>query len=67
MRPVLEEQRLQNYKGTFTVFYKQFNKGRLFNFREGRDPKYRFEFPDSDTPINTSTLSDKTMYCWVSS
>ena len=48
----------RDYKGTFTVSYKQVNKGRLFNFQEGSDPKYRFEFPDSDTAINTNTLSD---------
>ena len=33
-----------DHKTVFTVFYRQERKGRLFNFREGRDPKYRFDF-----------------------
>jgi len=33
-----------DHKTVFTVFYRQERKGRLFNFREGRNPKYRFDF-----------------------
>jgi hypothetical protein len=48
----------RDYKGTFAVSYKQVNKGRLFNFREGTGKRYRFEFPDLEEPINTDTLSE---------
>jgi predicted type IV restriction endonuclease len=33
-----------DYKTVFSVFYKQERKGKLFNFWEGRDPKFRFDF-----------------------
>jgi hypothetical protein len=48
----------RDYRGTFAVSYKQDRKGRLFNFREGVDEKYRFEFPESDETIATNQLSD---------
>lgn len=48
----------KDFKGTFTVSYKQDRKGRLFNFREGTDEKYRFDFPESGESINTNELSD---------
>lgn len=48
----------KDYKTVFNVSYKQERKGRLFNFKEGTDPKYRFEFPKSGTEINTNNLSD---------
>lgn len=42
-------QRLQDlhpvdYKTVFSVYYRQERKGKLFNFWEGREPRYRFEF-----------------------
>lgn len=54
----LENIYFRDYRGTFAVSYKQDRKGRLFNFREGSDPKYRFEFPVSGETIATNTLSD---------
>ena len=48
----------RDYKGTFAVSYKQDRKGRLFNFREGADEKYRFEFPESGEIVATDRLSD---------
>ena len=45
-------------KSVFAVCYKQDRKGRLFNFREGADAKYRFDFPESDEVITTDELSD---------
>jgi hypothetical protein len=48
----------RDYKGTFVVSYKQVQKGKLFNFREGSDTKYRFEFPESGETIATDSLSD---------
>ena len=48
----------KDLKGVFTLCYKQDRKGRLFNFREGTDPKYRFEFPESGEIITTDELSD---------
>jgi hypothetical protein len=48
----------RDYKGTFAVSYKQVQKGKLFNFREGTDTKYLFEFPEVDAPIKTDALSD---------
>jgi hypothetical protein len=45
-------------RGIFAVCYKQDRKGRLFNFREGTDTKYRFEFPESGETITTDELSD---------
>jgi predicted type IV restriction endonuclease len=54
----LDNLSFRDYKGTFVVSYKQVQKGKLFNFREGADVKYRFEFPESDETINTDELSD---------
>lgn len=48
----------RDYRGTFAVSYKQDRKGRLFNFREGADGTFRFEFPESDETIATNQLSD---------
>jgi hypothetical protein len=51
--------RYEDFKTTFTVFYKQVRKGRLFNFREAAaSPHFRFEFPDLDANIDTDNLSD---------
>ena len=48
----------KDYKGTFTVSYKQDRKGRLLNFREGADGTYRFEFPESGEVLVTNDVSD---------
>jgi hypothetical protein len=48
----------RDYRGTFAVSYKQNRKGRLLNFREGTDTRYRFEFPESGETLTTDTLSD---------
>jgi predicted type IV restriction endonuclease len=40
----LQHLRPVDHKTVFTIFYRQERKGRLFNFRQGRDPKYRFDF-----------------------
>ena len=56
----------KDFKGVFAVCYKQDRKGRLFNFREGADTKYRFDFLESDEIITTDELSDKTVNCWRS-
>jgi hypothetical protein len=48
----------RDYRGTFAISYKQNRKGRLLNFREGTDTRYRFEFPESGEIVTTDTLSD---------
>lgn len=48
----------RDYRGTFAISYKQNRKGRLLNFREGTDTRYRFEFPESGETVTTDTLSD---------
>lgn len=49
----------RDYKTRFTVCYKQDRSGRLFNFVEmAQGPKYRFEFPDSGTVLNTDSIGD---------
>jgi hypothetical protein len=48
----------RDYRGTFAVSYKQDRKGRLLNFREGTDTKYRFDFPESGETVSTDNLSD---------
>jgi hypothetical protein len=49
----------RDYKTRFTVCYKQDRNGRLFNFMQmTQGPKYRFEFPDTGTVINTERFSD---------
>jgi hypothetical protein len=54
----LDDVYYRDYKGTFTVSYKQNRKGRLLNFREGADGTYRFEFPESGEVLVTNDLSD---------
>ena len=54
----LEHVFMKDFRGHFTVNYKQERKGRLFNFQEGTDPKYRFEFTESEVSIDTDDLSD---------
>jgi hypothetical protein len=48
----------RDYKGTFTVSYKQDRRGRLLNFRENADETYRFEFPESGEILVTNDVSD---------
>ena len=49
-----------DYKTVFSAYYRQERKGKLFNFWEGREPRYRFEFvalgPGHD--LQTDTLAD---------
>jgi hypothetical protein len=48
-----------DHKTVFCVFYKQERKGRLFNFREGRGPRFRFEFAgEGANALETDSLSD---------
>lgn len=54
----LDDVDYRDYKGTFTVSYKQDRKGRLLNFREGADGTYRFEFPEAGETLATNELSD---------
>jgi predicted type IV restriction endonuclease len=54
----LDDIYFRDYKGTFAVSYKQDRKGRLFNFRQGADERYHFEFPESDETVTTNELSD---------
>jgi len=44
------------FRGLFTISYKQVRKGRLLNFREGSEQKYRFDFPESGESVTTDTL-----------
>lgn len=48
----------RDFKGIFAVFYKQDRKGRLFNFREGPNGEYRFEFPVTGVNIKATHLSE---------
>lgn len=65
-------QRLQHlhpvdYKTVFSIYYRQERKGKLFNFWEGKEPRFRFEFvalgpgnqlqTDSLADIDTSLLA----------
>lgn len=49
-----------DYKTVFSVYYKQERKGKLFNFWEGNDPKYRFDFValGPGQQVMTDTLSE---------
>jgi hypothetical protein len=48
----------RDFRGIFAISYKQDRKGRLLNFREGSEQKYRFDFPDSGEIVTTDNLSD---------
>jgi predicted type IV restriction endonuclease len=48
----------RDFRGIFAISYKQDRKGRLLNFREGSEQKYRFDFPDSGETLTTDDLSD---------
>ena len=54
----LDQVYFRDFRGIFAVSYKQDRKGRLFNFREGSEQKYRFDFPDSSETVTTDSLSD---------
>jgi hypothetical protein len=56
----LENLRPVDYKTVFSIYYKQERKGKLFNFWEGKEPRYRFEFValGPGHQIQTDTLSD---------
>jgi hypothetical protein len=49
---------MRDRKTTLNVSYKLEQKGKLFGFKEGEDPKYRFEFAGSGARIETNNLSD---------
>lgn len=48
-----------DHKTVFTIYYRQERKGRLFNFRQGRDPQYRFDFLGAGgaTTIDTDDIA----------
>lgn len=49
-----------DYKTVFSVYYRQERKGKLFNFWEGKEPRYRFEFValGAGNQLQTDNLSD---------
>lgn len=49
-----------DYKTVFSIFYKQERKGKLFNFWEGKEPRYRFEFValGPGNSLQTDNLAD---------
>jgi predicted type IV restriction endonuclease len=58
-------QRLQHlhpidYKTVFSVYYKQERKGKLFNFWESKEPRFRFEFValGAGNPLQTDDIRD---------
>jgi hypothetical protein len=56
----LQHLRPVDYKTVFSLYYRQERKGKLFNFWEGREPRYRFEFValGPGNHLQTDTLSD---------
>jgi predicted type IV restriction endonuclease len=54
----LEHLRPVDYKTVFSIFYKQERKGKLFNFWEGKEPRYRFEFIAIGQQVQTDQLPD---------
>lgn len=55
----LEHLYARDYKTRYSVCYRQDRNGRLFNFTEmSQAPRYRFEFFDSGTVVNTDRLQD---------
>lgn len=49
---------MKDRKTTLNVSYMLEQKGKLFSFRGGEDPKYRFKFAGSETQIDTNSLPD---------
>jgi hypothetical protein len=56
----LQHLRPVDYKTVFSIYYKQERKGKLFNFWEGKEPRYRFEFValGVGSQLQTDNLSD---------
>lgn len=54
----IDEVFMRDRKTTLNVSYRFEKKGRLFGFKEGKDPVYRFEFAGSGARIETNNLSD---------
>jgi hypothetical protein len=56
----LQHVRPVDHKTVFCIYYRQERKGRLFNFREGRGPRYRFDFSGTAAAvtIDTDDISD---------
>jgi predicted type IV restriction endonuclease len=54
----LEDIFMRDRKQVLNVSYKKEMKGKLFGFREGKDPKHRFDFVGSGTQLETNSLSD---------
>ena len=56
----LQHLRPVDYKTVFSIYYKQERKGKLFNFWEGREPRYRFEFValGPGNQLQTDSLAD---------
>jgi predicted type IV restriction endonuclease len=55
----IEKVEYRDYKGKFVVFYKKERAGRIFDFYEGGDKKYTFDFGDTaGGEIATEKLSD---------
>jgi hypothetical protein len=52
----IQELRYTDYKTVFIVYYKQERKGRLYNFREGPDGEYRFDFPELEDSVQVKNL-----------
>jgi hypothetical protein len=46
----------KDYKTIFSVCYKQERRGKLFNFREGPNGEYRFEFPENSETVEVTNL-----------
>lgn len=60
----IEKIEYKDYKGKFVVFYKTLRAGRLFDFYEGKEKKYTFDFGlNSGGEISTDVLTeiDKTL------
>jgi hypothetical protein len=48
----------RKYKGKFVIFYKRERLGRLFDFYEGHENKYRFDFGQAGGEISTDKVTD---------
>ena len=45
-----------DFKTVFIVYYRQERKGRVFNFRQGPDGTYRFDFPEREETVEVADL-----------
>jgi hypothetical protein len=50
----IENIEYRDYLGKFVVFYRRERKGRLFDFVEGDNPKYKFSFSDGTEVIGNN-------------